>query len=418
MSIPPPTVLIVGGGHAGIETAFGLRAAGFPGRVHILSQDRELPYERPPLSKAWLKGKAELQDLYFRNADVYAAQNIELSTGTRVTAIDRERRHVVCADGSRAAYDHLVLATGARPRQLPVPGADLDGVHCLHTYPDAARIATALDRARSVVIVGGGFIGLEVAAAAAERGRDVVVLEAADRVMQRAVTAVTSTFYQRLHGAAGTRIRCGTVAREIVGRQGRVHAVRTGDGEEIPADLVVVGIGAVPADELAAAAGLRVADGIVVDAFLRTTDPAVFAVGDCARFPREEQGHLRLESVQNAVGHGRALARTLTATPEPYREIPWFWTDQLGCKLQMAGLTSDHDEHTVIGDPEAKKFTVLCWKRGELVGGESVNRPGDHIALRTLLAVPTALPPGAVPGRDFDLKAYARTAATAARTRV
>lgn len=399
-------VVIVGAGHAGVQVATSLRELGYPGPVTLLSKDVEQPYERPPLSKAWLKGQAVFSDLEFRRAGVYQQDDINLRTAVEVLAIDRQERCVHTTEG-RVAYDHLVLATGARPRPLPVPGHDLGGVHHLHTYSDATALLDHFGSARDVVVVGGGFIGLEVAAAARAKGLEVHVLEAMDRVMQRAVSPTTSEFYESLHSEAGTTVQCRASAVALVGEDGHVAGVQLSDGSTLPADLVVAGIGVIPSVELASGAGLECANGIVVDATLRTSDPHISAIGDCASFPLADGSRLRLESVQNAVDQARTVAARLTGAQVSYDEVPWFWTDQLGCKLQMAGLTADSDERVLVGDQVGRKFSVLCWRNGRLVGGESVNRPGDHITLRRMLAQGLLdLTPEDASAEDFDLKAY------------
>lgn len=412
MSETAEHVVVVGGGHAGIQTALSLRERGWAGRVTVLSADHEPPYERPPLSKGWLKGAVEDDGLAFRPAATYAEQGIEVRTGVRVERIERAAREVRWAGGA-LQYDHLVLALGARPRRLPVAGADLAGVHALHTHSEALALRAALDRARSVVVIGAGFIGLEVAAEARRRGRDVVVVEAGERVMQRALTPLMSCFFADRHRAAGADLAYGVVATELLGREGRVTGVRLSDGRQVSADLVVTGIGVEPSCELAREAGLHCSDGVVVDEYLRTDDPRISAIGDCASFP-VDQRRIRLESVQNAVDQARLVAARLTGEPRAYREVPWFWTDQHGGKLQMAGLTADSDTHVVVGSVDDARFTVLCWRAGVFVGGESVNRPGDHITVRRLLADGVPLDPAAAAAPGFELKTHLRHALGAA----
>ncbi|GII87556.1 pyridine nucleotide-disulfide oxidoreductase [Sphaerisporangium siamense] len=403
-------VVIVGAGHAGISTALELREAGFTGPVVVLDQAGHDPYERPPLSKAWLAGAVSTGELAFRAREVYARRRIELRTGVRVDAIDRGSREVVTADGTRLPYDHLVLATGARPRALPVPGAGLAGVHRLHTLTDALALRAALDTARALAIVGGGFIGLEVAAAARKRGVPTTVVEAAPRLMRRVVSEPVSAFYHRLHEDAGCVVRTEAVVAELTGEDGHVTGVRLAGGATVPADMVVAGIGVTPETGLAGAAGLATGDGVLVDEALRTSDPAVFAVGDCARFPLGDAME-RLESVQNAADQGRAVAAAVTGDARPYRDVPWFWTDQHGCKLQIAGIATGADEWAVVGSVQERRFTVLCWRRGALVAGESVNRPADHLALRRLIAAKASISPAAARADGFTLKDHARALA-------
>lgn len=404
-------VVIVGAGHAGVETALALRENDYQGTITLIGDEPYPPYERPPLSKAWLHGNAEFDDLVLRAAKAYEDNDITVRTGCRVRAVDAVEQSLTTADGDTLAYDHLVLATGATPRALPIPGGELSGVHHLHTWSDARTLRQHLDTASSVVVIGGGFIGLEAAAAARKHDLHVRVIEAESRVMQRAVTAPVSTFYQSLHRDAGIAISTDTFAVELTGSNGHVDSVVLSTGEVIAADLVVVGIGIVPNVQLAQTAGLHVDNGIVVDGQLLTSDPRISAIGDCANFPSfDGSGRLRLESVQNASDQGRLVARRLTGAAGNYLTVPWFWTDQLGCKLQMAGLTSDSDTHVVIGDPHTTKFTVLSWRDGIFTGGESVNRPGDHIAIRRLLARGDVdLDPDAARDSDFTLKEYLKT---------
>lgn len=416
----PGTVVIVGAGHAGVQAAFSLREEGYDGDIQLLTRERWMPYERPPLSKAWLKaGDHHVDDLYFRSPESYADKKIDLIRGVTVERIDRTSATLECSDGLSRRYDHLVLAPGAVPRRLTLPGSDLVGVCHLHTIDDAQQFLQRIDGARSVVVIGGGFIGLEVAAAARARGLDVVVLEAGTRLMQRAVTSQTSTFFDRVHRVHGTDVRYGAQVEALGGDDaGRVGAVHLAGGEVLAADVVVVGVGARPATELAEEAGLRVDDGIVVDELLTTSDPQISAVGDCARFPLDHQS-MRLESVQNAVDHGRCVAGRLAGRPQPYREVPWFWTEQHGCKLQIAGLLAGYDANLVLGDVEARKFTNLCWKDGVFVGAESINRPGDHIAVRRLLSMTPDHRPSieTATAEGFELKEFARSAQRAADLR-
>lgn len=404
-------VVIVGAGHAGVETALGLREHGYGGPITLLGDEPQPPYERPPLSKAWLHGQTGFDDIVLRAAKAYEDNDIAVRTGCRVHAVDAVEQTVTVDDGETIVYEHLVLATGATPRALPIPGGDLAGVHHLHTWSDASRLREHLDEATSVVVIGGGFIGLEAAAAARKHGLTVRVIEAGTRVMQRAVTVTVSTFYQSLHRDAGIVVSTEVVASALTGSNGHVDSVVLSTGEIITADLVVVGVGIVPNVELAQAAGLHVDNGVIVDDQLVTSDPHISAIGDCANFPSfNGAGRLRLESVQNASDQGRVVAKRLTGTAGRYMTVPWFWTDQLGCKLQMAGLTSDSDEHVVIGNPEEKKFTVLSWRDGIFTGGESVNRPGDHIAIRRLLARNSVqLDPATASDPDFTLKSYLKS---------
>jgi 3-phenylpropionate/trans-cinnamate dioxygenase ferredoxin reductase subunit len=399
------TVLVVGAGQAGVQTVASLRDAGFTGRVVLIGDESGAPYQRPPLSKAYLAGEAAADRLALRGPDYYAKQGIEL-VAARATEIDRTARQVLLATGESYRYDHLVLATGARNRPLPVPGADLDGVLGLRTLADADALRTRLTEARDVVVIGAGFIGLEFAAVAAKLGRPVTVVEAVDRVLARVVSPTVSAHYRRLHESHGNRVLCGSAVRRLVGER-RVTGVELGDGTVLPADLVVVGIGVRPNTELAEAAGLAVDNGILVDEHLSTSDPNISAVGDCAAYPsKHAAGTVRLESVQNAVDHARCLAARWAGRATPYDAVPWFWSDQLNAKLQIAGLSAGYDQAVLHGDPETGAFSVFCFRGDRLLAVESVNRARDHVAARRLFAAGIPLSPADVRADGFDLKDF------------
>ncbi|WP_305094306.1 NAD(P)/FAD-dependent oxidoreductase [Prescottella sp. R16] len=402
-----PQVVIVGAGHAGIQVALSLREVGHSAPITVLGRENHTPYERPPLSKAWLKDPAPLEELWFRNPSIYGDLDIDLRTGVEVEAINR-RTLTVSTEQGDLPYDHLVLATGSSPRQLPIPGTELAGVHSLHTLEDAQSLVANLGPAEHIVVIGGGFIGLEVAAAARAKGKQVQVIEAGNRVMQRAVTPEVSGFFSSQHQDAGIRLTVNSFVTAILGTHGQVHGVRLADGDTLRADLVVMGVGVTPNIALAEVAGIDCDDGVTVSDVMLTSDPHVSAVGDCANFPLPDGRRIRLESVQNAAGQARTVANRLTGSPSAYQEVPWFWSEQHGYKLQMAGLTGQADTRLVLGDPDGGKFTVLCWQAGVFVGGESVNRSADHIALRRLLASGRGPTQSEAAEPDFDLKTYAR----------
>ncbi|UIX29390.1 NAD(P)/FAD-dependent oxidoreductase [Streptomyces sp. GQFP] len=413
--MPEPTVVVVGAGQAGCQTVFSLREAGFAGRVLLVGAEQHLPYQRPPLSKAHLTGSADRDTLWLRPRSWFAEHGVEVRTGTRMTALHREDRELLLDDGEVLAYDKLVLALGARHRELPVAGTGLDGVVRLRTLDEADDVRDRLRHARRVVVVGGGFIGMEVAATAARLGKSTTVIEVADRLMGRVLSAETAAFLLRAHRSRGVETELGTTVATIVGTAaGTVAGVDTTDGRRIPADLVLVGVGAVPNVEPAAAAGIEVDNGIAVDESLRTSDPHVYAIGDCVSFPqvRADGRRVRLESVQNAVAQGRRVAATLAGRPGRFDSIPWFWSDQADLKLQIAGLTSGHHEVVVKGDRETERFSAYCFADGRLLGVESVNRPADHMAARRLLAAPTPVTPDQVRAADFSPKAVAAGTAT------
>ena len=399
-----PPVLIVGAGHAGFQLAASLRQAGFAEPIGLINDEHHLPYQRPPLSKAYLKGDGGSDSLMFRPGKFYRDQNIEL-IGDRAVAIDRAERKLLLASGSSHEYAHLVLATGARNRLIDIPNASLEAVRYLRTLDESEALRQLLVSGQRVVVIGAGFIGLEFAATARAKGMEVDVLELAPRVMARAVTAEISDFFQARHRSAGIRIHLGVQATSIEGEGGKVTGVSLSDGRHIPADLVVVGVGVLPNVELAADAGLPAASGIIVDEHLLTSDPNISAIGDCALYASTRfGGSLRLESVQNATDHAKCVAARLTSDAKPYDGSPWFWSDQGSDKLQIAGLTTGYDHVALRGSPEEGAFSAFCYREGQLVGIESVNRAGDHMFGRRLLAANGSITPEQARDLGFDLK--------------
>jgi 3-phenylpropionate/trans-cinnamate dioxygenase ferredoxin reductase subunit len=398
-------VLIVGAGHAGFQLAASLRQHGFGERIGLINDEAHLPYQRPPLSKAYLKGAGAPDSLMFRPDKFYREQNIEL-IGDRVVSIDRTARRLKLASGASLEYGHLVLATGARNRLLDIPNANLDGVRYLRTLDESEALRQRIAPGQRVVVVGAGFIGLEFAATARAKGLEVDVVELGARVMARAVTAEISEFFQARHTAAGIRIHLGVQVTSIESDGASVTGVSLSDGGHLPADLVVVGVGVLPNVELAHEAGLPVAAGIIVDDQLLTSDPDISAVGDCALYASQRfGGSLRLESVQNATDHARCVAARLTGDAKTYDGLPWFWSDQGPDKLQIAGLTTGYDRVVVRGDREQGAFSAFCYKSGQLVGIESINRAGDHMFGRRLLAASGSITPEQAADTSFDLKA-------------
>ncbi len=404
-------VLIVGAGQGGFQLAASLREAGYAGPVRLLGDEPGLPYQRPPLSKAFLKGEADAAQLELRPAAFYADHSIEMLHG-RAVAIERAERRVRLADGTALDYEHLVLATGARNRPLPVKGADLDGVFYLRTLADAQALKARLAAARQVVVVGAGFIGLEFAAVARALGHEVTVVEATLHPMGRAVSPIMSAFFAEAHRAMGTRLVLSAGVVALHGRDGQVTGVEAADGAlhpgggtVYPADLVVVGIGVVPNAELAAEAGLEVRNGIVVDETLATADPAISALGDAVSYPSVHAGlTVRLESVQNAADQARCLAHRLTGNALPYAAVPWFWSDQADLKLQIVGLAAPTDSAVLRGDPASRRFSVFRFHERRLTAIESVNRPADHMLGRRLLAGRPGLTPEEAADESFELK--------------
>jgi len=398
-------VLIAGAGHAGFQLAVSLRQLGYEGRVCLINDEAHLPYQRPPLSKAYLKGEGRPDSLMFRPEKFYHDQHIEL-IADRAVSIDRPARKLLLASGAALDYAHLVLATGARNRLLDIPNANQADVLYLRILDESEALRLRIASARHVVVIGAGFIGLEFAATARAKGLEVDVIELGARVMARAVTAEISEYFQQRHTAAGIRIHFGVQATSIESDGTRVTGVSLSDGRHVPADLVVVGVGVLPNIELAAAAGLPVASGIIVDEQLLTSDPDISAIGDCALFASPRfGGSLRLESVQNATDHARCVAARLTGNAKTYDGQPWFWSDQGDDKLQIAGLTTGYDRVVVRGDPAQRSFSAFCYREGRLVGVESVNRAADHVFGRKILGLNRSIAPEQAADLDFDLKA-------------
>ena len=404
MEMTQAPVLIAGAGHAGFQLAVSLRQSGYDGPVVLINDEAHLPYQRPPLSKAYLKGAGGSDSVMFRPEKFYRDQNIQLISD-RAAAIERRERRLLLSSGASIAYGHLVLATGARNRLLDVPNAHLDNVVYLRTLDESEALRGRLVAGQRVVVVGAGFIGLEFAATARAKGLEVDVIELAPRVMSRAVTSEISAFFERRHAEAGVQIHFGVRATGIESDGGRVISVDLSDGRKMPADFVVVGVGVLPNVELAAEAGLPAASGIIVDERLLTPDPNISAIGDCALFVSQRFGaQLRLESVQNATDQARCVAARLTGDMQVYDGLPWFWSDQGPDKLQIAGLTTGYDQTVVRGDAGQGSFSAFCYKSGQLVGIESVNRAGDHVFGRKMLQTNRSITPDKAADLGFDLK--------------
>jgi 3-phenylpropionate/trans-cinnamate dioxygenase ferredoxin reductase subunit len=381
----PERVVIIGAGQAGAQVAVSLRQLGFAGDLSLLGEEPHPPYQRPPLSKGYLSGEMALERTWLRSEGYYQKHGIDLRLGLRVAWILREERAVVCADGVRLGYDMLALCTGARARRLYVPGAHLPGVLYLRTLADADRIKAAVGPGVTVVIIGGGYIGLEVAASLRKLGCAVTVIEALERVMSRVVAPPVSAFYAAEHARQGVEIVTGAAVAALDG-DGCAERVVCIDGRAFPADLAVIGIGAMPNDELARDAGLKVGDGVVVDAFGRTSDPLIFAAGDVTNHPNALFARrLRLESVHNAMEQAKAVARTIAGQPQAYTDVPWFWSDQYDLKLQIAGVGDPDDELVIRGDPATRAFSCLHLRDGRLAAIDCVNRGADFLAAKKLI---------------------------------
>jgi len=378
-------IAIVGAGQAAAQAVETLHKRGHAGGITMIGDEGLLPYQRPPLSKKFLAGTLDRDRLLIRHAAHYTDHGVDLRLGFAAVNIDRARQRVEIADGSAVEYDALLLATGSHPRLLPLPGAELAGVHYLRSVVDVDRLRGELAPGRRVVIIGGGYIGLEVAATCREAALDVTVLEAADRVMNRVVSPAVSAFYEAEHARLGVHILCGARVDSLVGTQ-RVTAVRLDDGHEVPADFVLVAIGVAPTDALARTAGLECDNGILVDEHCRTSDPRIWAAGDCARHPSIHYGiRIRLESVDNAFEQGTSAALNMLGIPTVHDKVPWFWSDQFDLKMVIVGLSAAHDEVVLRGDPETRAFSVCYLRDGELIAVETVNHTKDQMAARKLI---------------------------------
>lgn len=405
------TIIIVGAGHAAGQTAVTLRQKGHTGPILLLGDEPFVPYQRPPLSKAFLAGELERERLYFKPERFWAEHNVETRLQTRVTAVDRTAQTVELDSGEHLSYDTLVLATGSRVRELTVPGHDLAGVHYLRSIADVEAIQPGFSAGQRLTIVGGGYIGLEVAAVAVKRGLDVTVVETESRVMNRVVAPEVSQFFQDVHRGEGVHMELGRRVRALQGTQ-QITGVECGDGLLVPTDLCIVGIGIVPNVELAADAGLPCSNGITVDEFCRTADPHIYAVGDCTRHPNALLGRqLRLESVHNAIEQGKTAANAICGKPVAYAQVPWFWSDQYDIKLQIAGLSQGHDAVVVRGDKAAKKFAAFYLKNGRLIAVDAVNSPPEFIASKKLIMTGAVIAPDRLSDTSTSMKEIAAAAA-------
>jgi 3-phenylpropionate/trans-cinnamate dioxygenase ferredoxin reductase subunit len=403
-------VVIVGAGHGGVQLAASLREEGFGEKIVLLGDEKDLPYQRPPLSKAFLKRETPEDGVLLRGPDFYTQKAIDLRLGERAVEVDAASRTLRLASGARVPYAKLVLATGGVQRPLPLEGASLDGVFSLRTLAEARLLRDRLEAAQNVVVIGAGFIGLEFAAVAAAQGKIVNVVELAGRPMARVVTPQTSAFFATAHKAFGVALNFGTSVTAIEGESGQVKGVVLTDGRSLPADLVLIGIGLVPSLELAKSAGLVAPNGIEVDAQLTTSNPDIFAIGDVALHHNSFAGRpFRLESVQNATDQARVVARHLAGKPAHYDSVPWFWSDQGDLKLQMVGFLEACDKIVLRGSTEERAFSLFGFKDGQLIGVESVNKGGDHMLARRLIGEKIPITPALVADPAADLKALLKT---------
>ncbi len=399
------TCVVVGGSHGAAQFVVSLRQGGWDGEIILIGDETDLPYHRPPLSKDFLSGTKELDEILIRPASVYENANITLKLGTRVTAIDRDAKTVATDKGETIGYDKLVLATGARVRKLPIPGADDPRVMYLRDTNDVRAIKASMAEGKSAVIIGGGYIGLETAASMRKQCMEVIVLEAMDRILQRVTAPVMSDFYRRVHREEGVIIDENEMASAI-DVSGDSLLVQTKKGNNYPADMVIIGIGVIPNSELAAEAGLDVANGIVVNEFCQTSDSDIYAIGDVTwHYNPIYDTHLRLESVPNATEQGKTAALHINGNEKPYNSLPWFWSDQFDLKLQIAGLSQGYDDIVIRGDHEgSRSFAAFYFKGDKLLAVDAVNAPREFMMTRMALTKGQTLDKALLADTEADLK--------------
>lgn len=398
------TVLIIGAGHAAGQLAASLRMEGFDGAIRIIGDEPYLPYQRPPLSKQLLSGDMNLEQVYLKPGEFYTDNNIDLTLGHRVERIDRTAKSVTLDSGETVSYDKLALTTGTRVRKLSVPGSDLDGIYYVRAIDDTLALRDRFSTGGRMVVVGGGYIGLEVAAAAAKQGMSVTVLEMADRVMNRVVAPEVSAFYENLHRGHGVDIHTDVRVSGFTG-DGHIRTVECEDGSSFETDVAVVGVGVIPNTELAEAAGLPCDNGIIVNEYAQTEDPDIVSAGDCTNHPNGIYGvNIRLESVQNAVDQAKAAAKAICGTPETYSAVPWFWSDQYDVKLQIVGLSQGYTQAVVRGNPSDGAFSVFYLKDDILIAVDAINSPREYMMGRKLVTDHARPNPGRIADTTISVK--------------
>jgi 3-phenylpropionate/trans-cinnamate dioxygenase ferredoxin reductase subunit len=399
-------IVIIGAGQSGAQAVATLRSEGFAGDITLIGDEPYAPYQRPPLSKAYLMGTMERDRLFLKPDAFYREARCEMILGVAATKIDRDARKVFLADGRALAYDKLLLATGSRVRPIKCPGSELPGIHYLRGIADVDALRELVGQGKKLAIVGGGYIGLEVAAVAAKRGVEVTVFEALDRLMARAVSVPVSDFYAKVHRAAGVTVLLDTSVEAFEG-QGKLEAIRAG-GKSYPADVALVGIGIIPNVELAREAGLGCDDGIVVnERSAATGDPMIFAAGDCTRHIGREGTALRLECVQNAIDQAKHAALSMLGKPSVYQEVPWFWSDQYDLKLQIAGLARPTDQLVLRGNPDSRKFAVFHLRDGAIAAVEAVNAAPEYLVGKKLIAEGKKIAPERLADTTVPMKTIA-----------
>jgi len=405
-------VVIVGAGHAGAQTAIALRAAKFAGSIAIVGEEPELPYERPPLSKAYLSGEKAFERLLIRQPAFWEERSVTMRPGARVVAVDPAAHAVTLQSGGSIGYRRLVWAAGGHARRLTCAGHDAVGVHTVRNRADVDRLLGELDAARNVVVIGGGYIGLEAAAVLTKLGKPVTLVEALDRVLARVAGEPLSRFYEAEHRAHGVTILLDTKVDCLEDSGGKVTGVRLSNGEVLPADIVIIGIGIVPAVEPLLAAGAEGGNGVAVDESCRTSLPDIFAVGDCALHANAFAGGaaIRLESVQNATDQATTAAKAIVGAEARYHAVPWFWSDQYDLKLQTVGLSGGFDQAVLRGDPATRSFSIVYLKAGKVIALDCVNAARDYVQGRALVLAAAAVDPAALADTSISLKELATQA--------
>ena len=395
-------VVIIGGGHAGANVAFSLRKDGFEGEIDILSNEEFLPYHRPPLSKDFLKKNIEIEKLFFKPESFYAEHNISFHPNLLIDSVDTSAKEI-SSDHMKFSFDYLVFATGASPRLLSMPNADAKNLFYLRKISDVIDIHAELESAKNIVLIGGGYIGLEVASAMVDLGLKVTIIEAEDRILKRVTSPELSTFYQSTHEAKGVKIICNAKVNGLLAENHIINSIELESGEKIPADAVLAGIGAIPNTQLAEQAGLDCNNGITTDQYCRTSNPYVLAAGDCTNsFNALLNQSIRLESVPNALSQAKVVSSSIIGNELYNKELPWFWSDQYDLKLQMAGLSSGFDESVILGNIDAAEFIVCYGKDGYLIAVDSVNQSKQFMLLKRALSSGFKLEMSLIKNKDFQ----------------
>ena len=395
-------VVIIGGGHAGANVAFSLRKDGFEGEIDILSNEEFLPYHRPPLSKDFLKKNIEIEKLFFKPESFYAEHNISFHPNLLIDSVDTSAKEI-SSDHMKFSFDYLVFATGASPRLLSMPNADAKNLFYLRKISDVIDIHAELDSAKNIVLIGGGYIGLEVASAMVDLGLKVTIIEAEDRILKRVTSPELSTFYQSTHEAKGVKIICNAKVNGLLAENHIINSIELESGEKIPAEAVLAGIGAIPNTQLAEQAGLDCNNGITTDQYCRTSNPYVLAAGDCTNsFNALLNQSIRLESVPNALSQAKVVSSSIIGNELYNKELPWFWSDQYDLKLQMAGLSSGFDESVILGNIDAAEFIVCYGKDGYLIAVDSVNQSKQFMLLKRALSSGFKLEMSLIKNKDFQ----------------